>query len=137
MSLKSFRSARSMSKSTLTLSKKLSLHSVEEVAGDDGATVQVLEEGGEYVVLAAADEIEKCGSNLIISPESGIYLQDIFNENENENEKNLMRDSGSAGEEEEAPVVDDDGHDAIQLESINKQAYDQNVDIQSLKVGLN
>lgn len=127
-----------MSKSTLTLSKKLSLHSVEEVAGDDGATVQVLEEGGEYVVVAAADEIEKCGSNLIISPESGIYLQDIFNENENENEKNLMRDSGSAGEEEDTPVVDDgDGHDAIQLESIDKQVYDQNVEIQSLKVGLN
>jgi hypothetical protein len=45
----------------------------------DGA----IDDGGEYVVVTA-DEIENCGSNLVISPENTIYLPELFGDNENE-----------------------------------------------------
>lgn len=125
-----FRSTRSLSKSTLTLPKNLALHSAEVVAGDDVVGEQVLEEGGEYVVVAAADEIEKCGSNLIISPESDIYLPDIFNEND----KN-MPDSNNIPDD--VPAIDEcDQMELIETTIVNEKEVfnDQNVENISLKV---
>lgn len=125
-----FRSTRSLSKSTLTLPKKLSLNSAEVVAGDDVVGEQVLEEGGEYVVVAAADEIEKCGSNLIISPESDIYLPDIFNEND----KN-MPDSNNIPDD--VPAIDEcDQIELVETTIVNEKEMfsDQNVENISLKV---
>lgn len=115
-----FRSARSLARSS-PMSKKRSSH----VVADEGAGEQMLEEGGEYVVVAAADEIEKCGSNLIISPENTIYLPDIF---DNENEKNITSDGGDEN-------INPTNEDFTELTVVNEKHGRKDDNVDDFKVG--